>query len=120
MESDSLVYVVHRPSRFDDRRCRMVPLNLKPAERFGNLKVIFPGVHLPPQGEAAAPGLIAGLRDFRPHDYLLVAGDMDLLVWAAMLATRASKAKLRLLKWDRQRGEYDVRTVPDSIMERLL
>lgn len=100
------VFVVHEPVRWNGRR--MVALDMSPAEKFGDLRVIFPGQDRPPPAQEAMPILQNAMCAFRPDDYLVIAGDMDLVVWAAALALKTTSGTLRLLKWDSRQRQYDV------------
>ena len=102
----SNVFLVHEPSKWDGRR--MVPIDMSPAYKFGSLVTIFPGPDRPPPIADGIETMEKVLADFTEHDFLVVAGDMDLVVWAAMIA----KPK-KLLKWDSRRRCYDVHRWPE-------
>lgn len=98
----STVYVVNQAAKW--REGKLVPFNLKPAEQYGRLKVVFSD--RPPPLHEAMPTLVKAFAEFTAADYLLIAGDMDLVVWASVLALQATGGKLVLLKWDGRQRQY--------------
>ena len=110
------VYLIHEPVQFDRRQNKMVPLRVSEAvERYGELKVVFPGADRPPRGDRALPVLAQAMGRFRPCDYLVLAGDWDIVVWAAVLAAKATAGKIKLLKWNNRAREYDVIEAPPGL-----
>jgi hypothetical protein len=111
----SVVYVVHEPIRWNSRDRCMVPLDLTPAKQYGQLKLVLPGGNRPPPLTQAMPQLKETMAEFTDQDYLLLAGDMDLLVWAAALALRATGGRVKLLKFDNRTRLYEVRSTPEDL-----
>lgn len=111
----SRVFAVHQPTRWVYRERKMEPLDLSPAAAFGELVVILPGLDRPPTAPQALPTLRHALAAFTEADYLVVAGDMGLLVWASALALQATSGKIQLLKWDNRGQCYEVEHAPDGM-----
>lgn len=110
------VYAVHPPARYSKDKHRMVPFDLSEAEAFGELRFAFPGPDRPPPIAVAAPVIKEFMAGFRACDRLLIAGDLDLVVLAAMLGAKASGGKLTLLKWhSRDRAYFEVE-VPNALL----
>lgn len=107
------VFIIHEPARWYNGH--MVPFDLSPADAYGERCVIFPGGDRPPPWAIAGPAMQAALATFTEHDFLLVAGDMDMVVWASVLALRATGGKLRLLKWSNRSRGYEPVDAPDDI-----
>jgi hypothetical protein len=110
------VYVVHEPVRWDRYKRKMTPVDLDPAKAFGELKILLPGHDRPPSAQEAFPVLKEAMCGFGPDDYLVVAGDMELLVWVAVLALKKTGGKLRLLKWDNRLHRYEVANSPAELL----
>lgn len=107
------VFALHEPVYFDKASRTMVPRDLSKATEFGKLSVVFPGLDLPPPIEECSAKLAQAMKHFKPTDYLLLGGDMDLVVFAAVLAAKNTGGKLKLLKWDgRMRKYYEVEAPP--------
>lgn len=112
----SIVYALHQPVRYDRVKREMVPVDLSRAKSFGDLHIVFPGTDRPPPIAQCADALKAAMARFKPADRLLIAGDMDLIAFAAVLAAKACKGQLTLLKWDgRERRYYEV-AAPDGLL----
>jgi hypothetical protein len=90
-------------------------MDLKTAEKYGDLCIVLPGADRPPCGADALPTLRQAFRDFRDTDFLVIAGDLDLYTWAAALALQATGGKINLLKWDNRGRSYDVVKAPDGL-----
>lgn len=117
MNESPRVYLINWPSFYDrEKRC-MVKREMDSGESFGELKVIFPGTDRPPASEQALPVLAREMASFRSIDYLVLAGDWDLVTWAAVLAARATKGKLQLLKWDNRGRCYSPIVAPVGLWE---
>ena len=104
------VFLIHEPVRWNGSR--MVALDMSPAKDYGELKVIFPGQDRPPCVAEAMPAIADAMGLFTENDYLVIAGDMDLLIWAAALALENTKGKVRLLRWDNRGRRYEVSEAP--------
>ncbi len=113
----SIVYAVHVPSRWDRRTNGMISVDMSPAAEHGELRVIFPGLDRPPSVAQALPAMRQTLAAFTPHDYLVLAGDMDLVVWASVLALKNTGGRLNLLKWDSRSRRYGVMQSPLCMTE---
>ena len=113
---DSRVFLVHQPSRWSLRNQRMEPLDMSPAEHYGEIVVAFPGLDRPPCSQQALPVLRRLFGDYKPSDYLIIAGDMDLLVWASYLAMRAAGC-LKLLRWNGRKRLYEVSEAPVELFD---
>lgn len=109
----SKVFVLHEPARWDGRR--MVPFDLSAADRYGERVVVFPGGDRPPPAQEALPALECAMRSYTRADYLLVAGDMDLLVWASVLALRNTSGMLNLLRWNNRSRRYECSSAPQGL-----
>lgn len=101
------VFIPQVPSRLDGPRNLWVPtVNVKPAERWGDLVVMLP----PAAHRAGVDTCVAVMKgcldDFGREDYLLALGDPTLYAIAAVLAARKADGVLRMLKWDRQTSAY--------------
>lgn len=113
---DPVVYVLHEPVRWDRDQRRMVPIDLTRARTYGRLKVVFPGTDRPPPITECVDRLRAAMAEFRPWDRLLIAGDMDLLAFAAVLAARAAGGNLTLLKWHTRDRAYEEVKAPPGLL----
>jgi hypothetical protein len=111
-----IVYIVHQPSRFDKIKKKMISINLKGADAYGDLLFIFPGNERPPCLPEALPIMRSVLSGFRACDYLVIVGDFDLYTWAAVLALRATGGTLKLLKWNNRKKVYDVCAAPVGLL----
>lgn len=100
-------FAPQQPSRYDGTLQLWIPsMNLEPARKYGDLTVMLPpganSLHIAP--------LVAALKermaDFGADDWLIAVGDPSLIAAAACIAVRNTGGVLRLLKWDRQAGDY--------------
>jgi hypothetical protein len=71
----------------------------------------------PPANEKAIGAIHRTLAKFTPDDYLVVAGDMDLVIWASYLALSRTNGRLKLLKWNNRLRNYDLICAPDGLTE---
>lgn len=101
-------YIVHQPMRIDDRTGRWKPaVNLSPAGEYGDLVFMLDTPERPPlDPEASLPTLRAKLADYRPEDYIVLAGDMNLVAYACVIAARVTGGLLNLLRWDPTERRY--------------
>lgn len=113
----SKVYFVHRPSQWDRVLRSMVPLDLTPAEKFGDIIVMIDGTDRPPSADEALPLMRKKLAGFTAADYLAVAGDFDLVVWASIIASRRVGDDLRLLKYNNRARDYDIKQAPRGLTD---
>jgi len=100
------VFVPQIPSRYDTNAGAWMPtVNIDPAKKFGELKVMLP----PEANRLEIVSIVSVLKrmmkDYRPEDYVVALGDPTIIAIAAVLAERAA-GSLRLLKWDRIEREY--------------
>jgi len=110
----SIVYILHEPVRYDRVKRIMVPIDLNPAKEYGDLVVVFPGRDRPPPIDECADDLRAAMARFKPADRLLIAGDMDLLIFASILAAKAC-GTLVLLKWHSRDRHYQEIKAPKDL-----
>ena len=103
----SKVFIVNAPARWNSGQQVMVPLDMAPAAEYGDLVYIFEGTHRPPSGEPAYEHIRTAMNDFTSDDYLVIVGDMDLVIWAAYVGLQVTDGKLRLLKWNNRTKAYD-------------
>lgn len=104
----SIVYAVHQPSKWNGSQ--MVPaMDLSPAKKFGALRFVFPGLDRPPPLPAAVYEIERITGEYTDADYLLLVGDMELVVWAGAFIYDFHN-DLRMLKWDSQQRAYNVIT----------
>lgn len=101
------VYAIHEPTKYDRTARRAVAMDLSPATEHGEIKIIFPGVGVvAPRGHRFVEGIRPHLGTFSPEDFLLMAGDLELVVWAAILIKEWTGQPPRLLKWNGREGRY--------------
>ena len=103
----SKVYAPQVPSKFDPATKLWVPsINLDPAKQFGDIVVMLPPnanrLHIAPLVVA----LREQMKDFTAEDYVVAVGDPSLIAAASCIATKKTGGLLRILKWDRQTGQY--------------
>lgn len=103
----SKVYIVQeRMVRDPGTGMRTPQLDFTPAAKYGQLEVL-----LPPGPIALNPGpMIHELRNRLQHysdeDYLLCAGDPTAIAAAAIMAAKANRGVVNLLKWDKRADCY--------------
>lgn len=94
----STVYLTNRGFRW--RQGQPVPFNLRPAEKYGKLHVVF---------ENGDPHdlqrLISTMERYTVDDYLVLGGDLELVVWAAAVAMHVA-GTVTLLKWHNRLSDY--------------
>lgn len=112
-----IIYVLHEPVRFDKTKRIMVPIDLAPARKLGDVHIVLPGHDRPPPIEDCADDLKAAMARFTPADRLLIAGDMDLVVFAAILAAKACNGALVLLKWSARNRCYFEVAAPAGLLQ---
>lgn len=105
------VYAVQEPHRFDHAAGAWKPLiNLRAAEPFGGVRTLIKHNHVH-AALITQPTLMAlrrGLKDFCDDDYLLPVGDPVLIAMASMIAARENRGRVNMLRWSKERREYDV------------
>lgn len=92
------VYVVQEPRG----------INLMPAEKFGELKVLLPPGNVAYSAGPTVARLKRGLATFTDEDYLLMVGDPAAIAIAGAVASMINHGRMRVLKWDRQEMQYYV------------
>lgn len=101
------VFIPQVPSRFDGGTNLWVPtVNIKPAEKFGDVTVILPPAAARSGIDACATVLKDALQDYDRADYLVALGDPTLYAIAACFAAERTGGLLRMLKWDRLNSGY--------------
>ena len=82
-------------------------INIMGASDYGNIKFLLPEL----SQIIFSPGpLIFKLRnllkDYTPHDYLLLTGDPAIIGVACSIVSDITNGKYNLLKWDKQERKY--------------
>lgn len=101
------VFAPQIPSRLDRSIRVWVPtVDMKPAERFGELVVC-----LPPDAYRIAPApMVQAMKeqmaDFTEDDYIVAIGNPTLIAAAACIAVRKTGGRLKILTWDRMTSDY--------------
>lgn len=108
MTSRPRAFVVHQPMRYDKPSESWVPnVDLSGAGEYGDLIFVLNTPERPPlDPEASLPTLRDKLKDFQKHDYLVLAGDMNLVAYAVVLATKATGGYVNLLRWHPRDHRY--------------
>lgn len=101
------VYVPQIPSRFDKTSGIWVPqVNINAAKRYGDIIEILP----PEASRLHVAPLITVIREamksYSKDDFIVALGDPTIIAITACMAFMHAGALLRLLKWDRQTGDY--------------
>lgn len=103
----SKVYIPQMPAKFDRATNLWIPtININPAKRFGELVTMLPPGATRLSMEACAHVISEHLEDYGPEDMVVALGDPSLYAVAACLAVKKTGGLLRMLKWDRQLGDY--------------
>jgi len=105
------VYAVQEPRTFDHATKKWKPrVNIRAAEAFGEVVTLIPHdhVHAALVTQPTLYKLRRLLRDYSDDDYILPVGDVTLVAMATAVAMRENRGKARLLRWSRERREYDV------------
>lgn len=105
--SNPTVYITQEKTRRDPANGRIVPqFDFRPAMKYGKLEVLLPGGYSLMAPVPTIRLLNEKLDQFCDDDYLLAVGDPTVMVAAAMVASRINSGRLKLLKWDREVGDY--------------
>lgn len=103
------VFIVQVPAKLYGNEWRP-SFDITPARKFGKLCFILnrPGnIYLD-----ALPMVLAHMRDtlkgFGDADYLLPTGEPVAIAAAALIAGTANRGRVKLLKWNRRKSEYEV------------
>lgn len=102
------VFVPQVPSRYDQSISSWVPIvNLDSADEFGELVVLLPpeAGRMPPKELQSI--LSEKLYNISEEDWLLATGDPVLIGITAAIAANRLDGKLRILRWNKRRKNYD-------------
>ena len=80
--------------------------DLKPAEKFGELKVLLPHGSLPIDTKPLVSSLKISLENFTSEDYLLAIGNPTAMVIAGIIASDKTDGDLKMLYWDNKIKDY--------------
>lgn len=83
-------------------------INLLPAEKYGELKVLLPPGNVAYSAGPTSARLKRGLARFSDEDFLLMVGDPAAIAAAGAVACMMNNGRMKLLKWDRQEMRYYV------------
>lgn len=105
------VFIVNQPMRRDPETRQWIPaIDLSAAGHYGDLRFLFSRAEIPERAPINPDELLPRLRhrmmDFGSDDYLVIAGDLALLVYAAGMAMQKNDGKIRLLRWHPHLREY--------------
>lgn len=101
------VYIPQMPTKFDRASNLWIPIiNINPAKRFGALITMLPPAAGRNSIETCVDSLERSMEDFGTEDLLVALGDPTIYAIAACIAARKTGGLLRMLKWDRQLGDY--------------
>lgn len=105
----STVFAIHEPTRWNHARRCTVPIDLTPAQSYGRLQIVFPGLGEPTPSDPKelTDRMAAAFKFFSPSDYLLMVGKLELVVWAAQIVLTGHGFSPTLLKWDNRAGAYE-------------
>lgn len=102
------VFIPILPTRYDKATDKRVPsLDLNAAAKYGELVNMLIG----PVGKEELPEALDNIREqsqyIEKNDLVLVVGDV-VLVAAAIAYVSQRNGSVNVLRWDRQRRDYDV------------
>ena len=107
------VFVVQQPAKLDRNREWKPIFDIRPARRFGQLVFVLlrPGnLNL-----ETLPTIAAHMRnvlgDYGDEDFILPTGEPIAIAMAATFAARANEGRIKLLKWDKFKSDYEVATL---------
>lgn len=105
----SRVFVVQQPAYYDTARSGWVnKFDLSPARAHGELVFLLRPSNVPKDKLAEMTAhLDKALEDFSEDDFILPIGDPIATAAAVMIAGFQTGGYVKLLKWDRFKGEYD-------------
>lgn len=98
-----LVYVINPPAKYIKGRMTLLDFDL--GEDYGKLNVIFPGPERPPPLSEAKETIATIMKGYKRTDRIVLAGDMDLVVYAVLIASK--QARVTLLKWHSKFYQYE-------------
>lgn len=103
----STVYVVQDHRRYDKDSGQYVPaFDLSPAEEFGQLRYLLSPTAAPWAPESILRDLWAGLKEYRPGDYLLMVGNPVLCGLATAVAADVADGHVCFLQWNGRERRY--------------
>ena len=105
-----MVYVVQNPQPRRMPDGRMVTINLAPAAKFGEFKVLLPDGDVILSTIPSIDQLRRGLANFSDEDYLLLIGDPVAIGLAVAVAAEKNRGKVRILRWLKTENDYMVIT----------
>lgn len=107
------VFVIQQPAKLDRNREWKPIFDIRPARKFGEFVFVLlrPGnVRL-----ETLPVVIAHmknvLRDFGDEDFILPTGEPIAIAAAAAIAAIANEGRIKMLKWDKFSGDYQIVTL---------
>jgi hypothetical protein len=105
------VYAVQVPHYFDPHAKAWRPkVNVHSATSYGQVVSLVPHeqVHAARVTQPTLVALRRQLKDFSDADYILPVGDISLVAMAVAVALDVNRRRAKLLRWSRDRKEYDV------------
>ena len=103
----SKVYIPQMPTRFDRATNLWIPtINITPAKRFGELVTMLPSAATRNSIDTCTQALHDAMDGYGREDVLVALGDPSVYAIAACIAVQKTGGLLRMLKWDRQLGDY--------------
>jgi len=102
------VFIVHRTTVRGPAGARVDKFDFTPAEHYGKLVHIFKDGEANQSAKNIMHMLTHMLLSFRNDDSLLCTGDPMIILMAGMVLERhcLNWTRMRILKWDKHRGEY--------------
>lgn len=87
---------------------KRVPLfNLRPAMRYGDIKVLLKHKNLGLTYQPIVEDLKKALRQFSDDDYILSTGDPAAIGVAVAIAAMYNSGRVKILVWDKRFHEYN-------------
>ena len=103
----AVVYIPQEPRKRDAKSGQWVTaIDLSPAKKFGDLKVLLQHRSLPIDIEPMSQNLKESLKDFSDDDYMLAIGNPTAMVLSAIIASQNNDGKLKMLYWDSKIKDY--------------
>ena len=106
-EKKSIVYVVQKQMRFDNKSGELVPrFDLDPASKFGEFKYLLSPTASPFKVDSILKDLKRSLQEYTSNDWLLLIGNPCLIGWAVSLAAHYNGGQVNLLQWSGKDQSY--------------
>ena len=103
----SKVFIPQMPTKFDRATNLWIPtININPARRFGDLITLLPPAATRNSIDTCAASVSDAMQDYGPEDCIVAVGDPSIYAIVACIAVKKTGGLLRMLKWDRQLGDY--------------